>query len=96
MTNCLLLKGLFPLENLTYVKDNAWNLPSYGSHDVTFCCGLLYHLDRPRSFIKMLGECTKKLLIIQTHFAGEQIPDAFQLSPITQNERPRGTLASRI
>ncbi len=88
--NCLLLKDLFPIENLAYVKDNAWNLPSYGSHDVTFCCGLLYHLDRPRSFIKMLGECTKRLLVIQTHFADEQIPESFKLSPITQHEGLEG------
>jgi 2-polyprenyl-3-methyl-5-hydroxy-6-metoxy-1,4-benzoquinol methylase len=45
--NCLYVKDRIRLPNLKFIKDNAWNIASYGRFDVIFCCGLLYHLDRP-------------------------------------------------
>jgi hypothetical protein len=42
---------------------------NYGSFDAVFCCGLLYHLDRPRAFLDVLSRVTKRLLILQTHFS---------------------------
>jgi SAM-dependent methyltransferase len=68
------------LSNLAFAKDNVLNISSHGTFDVSFCCGLLYHLDRPRDFLKTLGAVTRKVLIVQTHFApdnylpGESLP----------------------
>jgi SAM-dependent methyltransferase len=57
------------LPNLDFVKDDAWNIASHGTFDAVFCCGLLYHLDRPREFLKVLAGVTKRVLILQTHFS---------------------------
>ena len=36
---------------------------------MVFCCGLLYHLDKPKEFLDTLSAVTTKLLILQTHFS---------------------------
>jgi SAM-dependent methyltransferase len=59
---------------LEFVRDDARNLASWGSFDAVFCCGLLYHLDRPAEFLAMLGSLTGRLLILQTHYSVR--PDA--------------------
>jgi SAM-dependent methyltransferase len=51
------------------ICDDARNLPSWGEFDAVFCCGLLYHLDRPAEFLRMLGTVTRRLLILQTHYS---------------------------
>ena len=66
---CRYVKSRTDLPRLQFVQDNAWNLADHGRFDAVFCCGLLYHLDQPRKFIDLLGAATKKLLIVQTHFA---------------------------
>ncbi len=55
--------------NLTYIKDDAWNICEYGPFDAVFCCGLLYHIDKPRKFIETMANATNKVVIIQTHFS---------------------------
>ena len=57
------------LPNLRFVHDDARNLAAYGEFDAVFCAGLLYHLDEPGAFLKMLGGVTRRLLIVQTHFS---------------------------
>lgn len=66
---CRYVKSRTDLPNLEFVKDNALNLANYGAFDVAFCCGLLYHLDRPKQFLEGLSSVTNKLVILQTHFA---------------------------
>lgn len=66
---CRHVKAHTNLPNLEFVQDDAWNIPRYGSFDAIFCCGLLYHLDRPRQFLEVLSTITSTLLILQTHFA---------------------------
>jgi len=83
--NCEIVRSAFSLPNLRFVKDDAWNLPTYGKFDVTFCCGLLYHLDKPNTFLKMLAKQTNKLVIVQTHFAGEN-QAKFDLSPLAEHD----------
>jgi hypothetical protein len=51
------------------VRDDVWNIAHHGSFDAVFCCGLFYHLDRPRAFLDVLSDVTKRLLILQTHFS---------------------------
>ena len=75
--NCQTILKAFKLSNLRFVKDDVWNCPVYGAHDITFCCGLLYHLDRPKQFLEMIGPLTRKLLIVQTHFADDEVAPEF-------------------
>ena len=57
------------LPNLNFYKDSIWNLENYGQFDAIFCQGLLYHLDRPKYFLEYIAPLTRKVLILQTHFA---------------------------
>jgi SAM-dependent methyltransferase len=75
------------LGNLEFVRDDVRNLADYGTFDAIFCCGLLYHLDKPGAFIDLLGRCTRKLLVLQTHYAVEgRDPVSIRLSPMAANE----------
>jgi hypothetical protein len=67
------------------VNDDVWNLARYGVFDVVFCCGLLYHLDRPKQFLNLLAAQTRKVLFIRTATA----PDAPEAT-ITIHEGLRG------
>lgn len=66
---CNYVKSNTNLPNLEFVQDNALNIANYGTFDVVFCCGLLYHFDLPNQFLKILSTVTKKLVILQTHFS---------------------------
>jgi hypothetical protein len=66
---CQYVKSKVNLPNLEFVRDDVWNVGSYGMFDAVFCCGLFYHLDQPREFLSLLSKVTKRLLILQTHFA---------------------------
>ena len=66
---CRYVQSRTALPNMNFVRDDVWNIANYGSFDVVFCCGLFYHLDRPRAFLDTLSGVTKRLLILQTHFA---------------------------
>lgn len=57
------------LPNLSFVKDDVANIAKHGTFDAIFCCGLLYHLDKPKAFLEALAGVTRRLLIVQTHFA---------------------------
>jgi 2-polyprenyl-3-methyl-5-hydroxy-6-metoxy-1,4-benzoquinol methylase len=69
---CRYVKSKTYLHNLEFVQDDAWNIAKYGSFDAVFCCGLFYHIGRPRQFLDVLSSVTKRLMILQTHFAEEQ------------------------
>ena len=69
---CLENKRRYKLDNVEFYKDDVWNSKKYGEFDAVYCGGLLYHLDKPREFINMISKITKKVLIIQTHFATER------------------------
>ncbi|MCB4825211.1 class I SAM-dependent methyltransferase [Roseicella aerolata] len=51
--NCLIVKERAGLPNLNFVKDDAWKVAEHGPFDVIYCCGILYHLDRPREFVNL-------------------------------------------
>lgn len=65
---CKARAAVEPLPGLRFVQDDVRNLTAYGPFDAVFCCGLLYHLDKPVKFLAMLGQVTARLLIVQTHF----------------------------
>ena len=68
IARCEYLKFQFQLGNLWYAKDDVRNIENYGSFDAIFCCGLLYHLDKPVEFLKKLAGISKTL-ILQTHYS---------------------------
>lgn len=64
------LKGIFGAKNASfYVADlEEDELSSYGEFDAVFCCGLLYHLARPRNFVqRMAAVCPN--LYLDTQYA---------------------------
>ncbi|MFN8671388.1 MAG: methyltransferase domain-containing protein [Candidatus Sericytochromatia bacterium] len=63
------------LNNLKFVKDDARNLAKYGEFDISFCFGLLYHLDNPINFLKIVANQTKKMLILHTYYAYDEKED---------------------
>jgi hypothetical protein len=69
MAACNYVKSKTDLPYLEFVQDNALNIAKYGVFDAVFCCGLLYHLDRPKEYLETLSAVTKKLLILNTHFS---------------------------
>lgn len=83
---CRHVKAHVDLPALEFVCDDAWNIGSYGRFDAVFCCGLLYHLDKPRRFLELLSTVTGKLLIVQTHFSTEEPNLRYVLSDIAENE----------
>jgi SAM-dependent methyltransferase len=68
MECCREVQAALSLPNLWFCQGDARTaLLSQGEFDAVFCAGLLYHLDEPAAFLKMLGGVTKRLLIIYTH-----------------------------
>lgn len=66
---CRHISQQLQLPNLQFIRDDAWNICDHGMFDAVFCCGLLYHIDRPKAFLETMARATKKLLILQTHFS---------------------------
>ncbi len=85
---CEYVKSKTNLPNLRFVRDDAWNIAKYGSFDAVFCCGLLYHFDRPRAYLQLLGQVCEKLLILRTHFAtpDDTANTKHPLSKMAENE----------
>lgn len=59
------LKGLFGAENVRFhVSDlEQEGLSSHGEFDAVFCCGLLYHLPRPRAFVERVAAVSPSLYL---------------------------------
>ena len=74
------------LSNLNFIQDDAFNVEKYGPFDAVFCCGLYYHIDRPKQFLNLLSRVTSKVLILQTHFSTETPNDYYRLSELCENE----------
>lgn len=83
---CEFVKQRVDLPNLRFVQDDAMNIARHGRFDAIFCCGLLYHLDRPKQLLEALGAICDRLLYIQTHFSTERDNPRFRLSSPAQNE----------
>ena len=85
---CRYVQSKVNLPNLEFAQDDLWNIAKYGSFDAVFCCGLFYHLDKPREFLELLSRVTRRLLILQTHFS-----EAKDSPPLIRPRRFRRTLA---
>lgn len=84
--NCLHVHKNAGLPNLAFAKNDVWNLAEYGRFDAMFCCGLLYHLDQPAKFIRLMAEQTRDVIMINTHYADDVQSAVFALSAMTENE----------
>lgn len=71
LEKCAWVKSHFELPNLKYVKDDVKNLGNYEKFDIIFCAGLLYHLDEPSDFIKLMYRQSRRLTLIHTHYSLE-------------------------
>jgi len=68
---CEFAKSHLNLTNLRFAQDDVRNIAHYGTFDITFCGGLLYHLDNPSAYLSTLSQCTRTMLILHTHYAPE-------------------------
>lgn len=66
-----LLREHFELKNLRFelgdVKD--FQKDTFGQFDVVLALGILYHLDHPVKWLQQLAAATRRVLILDTHFA---------------------------
>jgi len=85
---CNYVAAALQLPNLRFVRDDARNIRDHGPFDAVFCCGLLYHLDRPSAFLHELAAVTRRVLLLQTHYAtlDDESWNKFQLSPLMTHE----------
>lgn len=90
VARCNWVKEQLGLDNLTFAQDDVRNVPNYGTFDIVLCFGLLYHLDAPAAFLRMLGAHTKDLLLVHTHFAEDRVNPTYPLSEMTEHEGYRG------
>ncbi len=89
-SNCELVQKGLSLPNLKFARDDVWNIANYGTFEAVFCCGLLYHLERPADFVKLLSTLCSKVLIINTHYATEERNEKFPLSEIVEQDGIKG------
>jgi SAM-dependent methyltransferase len=89
---CDFVKSAVDLPHLHFVQDDVRNLRKYGKFDAIFCCGLLYHLEKPIEFIHLLSDATLRVLILNTHFAtdDERQVRTYNLSAAAENEGALG------
>jgi SAM-dependent methyltransferase len=84
---CRFVEEAFQLPNLRFACDDVRNLAEYGVFDSVYCAGLLYHLDEPSAFLVELANATKRVLILETHYATHEDEwDQFVLSGLTVHE----------
>ncbi len=86
VARCRSVQDRLGLEHLSFVQDDVRNLKDHGDFDIVFCCGLLYHLDYPGAFLKLLGEVTGSLLLLHTHYAENEVNPNYPLSGLTEHE----------
>ena len=89
---CEFVARQLELSNLRFVHDDVRNIRSYGMFDAVFCCGLLYHLDQPISYLRDMADVTRRVLMLHTHYAtpDDETWTTFRLSPMTVHEGSLG------
>ena len=66
---CEYVREQLGLPNLRFVQDDVRNLADHGEFDVVHCAGLLYHMENPSELLALIGQQTRRLLILRTHYA---------------------------
>lgn len=88
---CLLLQEHFAMPNLRFQQGDVKNFARsrFPEFDIVLALGILYHLDDPVSWLRQLGEVTRALLLVESHWAPETdaavealVPDLRRLGPL--------------
>jgi SAM-dependent methyltransferase len=90
IARCEFVRDHIGLDGLSFMCDDVRNLRDHMAFDIAFCCGLLYHLDQPMAFLRLLGDQTTRLLILHTHYAEMRRNPSFWLGALTVHEGVRG------
>ena len=71
VAKCRLLEECFALPNLAFEQGDVRDFrpERYGHFDAVVAAGLLYHLDQPVEFMREASRCTKRVMVVDTHFA---------------------------
>jgi 2-polyprenyl-3-methyl-5-hydroxy-6-metoxy-1,4-benzoquinol methylase len=66
-----LLKDHFELSNLEFVLTDvkSFSQDRFGLFDAVLALGILYHLDSPAAWLRQVSAATRKVLIVDSHFA---------------------------
>jgi SAM-dependent methyltransferase len=91
--HCLHVKADLNLDNLTFIRDDVNNISNYGTFDAIWACGILYHLEYPRSFLVKAGRACRRIILLETHFThSKRTPaaDRYNLSDICEHDGLRG------
>lgn len=90
--NCLYAKQRVNLPTLSFIKDDVMNITAHGPFDVIFANGLLYHLDRPKSFLINAASVCRKALILHTHVSLRAETPSRHTHSLSELERHEGLL----
>lgn len=93
---CNYVKSRINVKSLTFIRDNAWQLSTYGPFDVVFCAGVFYHIENPRQFMGLLFKNCKKLLFLETHFSTWMRNETHNLSDLAEHEGYWGRWATEF
>ena len=83
---CEFVRRELGLANLRFAHDDVRNVAAYGPFEITFCCGLLYHMEDPAAFLELIASVTTRLLILHTHYATIEPQTEYPLGPLTTHE----------
>ena len=74
--------------NVSFVRSDVRDIRNYGidGFDACVCCGLLYHLDRPSGFLRMISPSIRHMMIVDTHVSTEHGPHEHSLGDFTSHE----------
>jgi len=92
LDRCRFLADQWQLENLKFSpRDLSQGFPQR-RFDVIVAFGLLYHMDNPVKLLKEFSRHTNRALILNTHYAREDIPSRFRhkLGQLTVEHGYRG------
>ncbi len=66
-----LLEEHFGLPNLSFILGDVknFNAATFGMFDVVLALGILYHLDKPVESLRQIAGATRRLIVIDSHFA---------------------------
>lgn len=78
-----LLKEHFEVSNLELLCEDvkSFTRERFGMFDVVLALGILYHLDQPVAWLRQVAECTRGVLVIDSHYAPSDESGLAQIDP---------------
>lgn len=72
---CLRVARALGLPNLAFTHADVRDYVPGRRWDAILCSGLLYHLDQPAKFLRQLGQATRRLLVVNSHYAPHPVTE---------------------